>query len=224
MMKNLALFTTVFLVGTSAFAGIPASTIEGNYVEARTCDVYTAACFANSEVGLTGGEAILAWGVTKGEFNGTELAGLTVVAVVKADKTLGDTPNKELTTKTVLYLDDKASPSQKEALIGLAKEMAKDLINEIVLVESVPITLSVGTCTKDDCGTLTAGDTVAIETRCLHSDDKRCGNDTPYYQPLTAVTMAMPHFTLFEKYSGKDLGVTWDDSGRRGAFVGTFAR
>jgi hypothetical protein len=212
------------LMATSAFAGVTAPTIQGNYIEARTCDVYTAACFANSEVGLTGGEAILAWGVTKGDFKGTDLAGLTVVAVVKSNKTFGDVPNSEMTTETVLYLDDKASVVQKEALIGLAKEMGKNLVKNVILVESTPITFDAGSCTKDECGTLTAGDTVAIETRCLHGDDKKCGNDTPFYNPLTKVDMAMPHFTIYEKYMGKDLGVTWKDAGRRGAYVGTFSR
>jgi len=225
MKYYLAPMLAVLLMGTSAFAGLTTvPTIEGNYIEARTCDVYTAACFANSEVGLTGGEAILAWGITKGEFKGTDLAGLTVVAVVKANKTLGDIPNDQLKTKTVLYLDEKASISQKEALIGFAKAMGENLVSEIVRVESVPITLTAGTCTKDECGTLVCGDTVALETRCLHSEDKKCGNDVPFYQPLTQVSMAMPHFTIYEQYTGKDLGVTWKDAGRRGAFVGTFSR
>ncbi|HET9320816.1 MAG TPA: hypothetical protein VFO27_13610, partial [Bryobacteraceae bacterium] len=47
-------------------AGIPSNSIYGNYVEARTADVYTGPCFANSEVGLEGQLAVLGWKVTKG--------------------------------------------------------------------------------------------------------------------------------------------------------------
>src|SRR5712692_9999372 len=39
----------------------PAATISGNYVEFRNADVYTGPCFAYSEVGLTGENAVLAW-------------------------------------------------------------------------------------------------------------------------------------------------------------------
>ncbi|MBI5757839.1 MAG: hypothetical protein HZA46_04910, partial [Planctomycetales bacterium] len=40
-----------------------AAQITGEYIEARTCDVYTGPCFANGEVGTTGNEAVLAWKV-----------------------------------------------------------------------------------------------------------------------------------------------------------------
>ena len=38
-------------------------TIVGDYIEARTSDVYVGPCFANSEMNLTGQEAVLAWRV-----------------------------------------------------------------------------------------------------------------------------------------------------------------
>ena len=42
----------------------PSNNIYGDYVEARTADVYTGPCFANSEVGLTGELAVFGWRVT----------------------------------------------------------------------------------------------------------------------------------------------------------------
>ena len=38
-----------------------AGNIRGDYLETRSADVYTGSCVANSEVNLTGTEAILAW-------------------------------------------------------------------------------------------------------------------------------------------------------------------
>ena len=35
-------------------AANPAPAVHGRYVEARTCDVFTGACFANADTGLTG--------------------------------------------------------------------------------------------------------------------------------------------------------------------------
>ena len=71
-------------------AAAQAAQIQGDYVETRSADVWTGPCFANAETGLTGREAILAWRVEKGAWNGVPLDGLSVVGVVKASATLGD--------------------------------------------------------------------------------------------------------------------------------------
>ncbi len=57
-MKRSGFFLTIgaammFLSG-SAGANKPKTDIQGNYVEVRSCDVYTGSCFANAEMGLTG--------------------------------------------------------------------------------------------------------------------------------------------------------------------------
>ena len=201
-----------------------APTIEGQYIETRSCDVFTAACFANSEVGLLGEEAIMAWGVTGGGFNGVELAGLKIVAIVKASATLGDTEANPLPAKSILLVDKNANPAQRDALIAFAKEMGGDLLADVVKVERETITMHICACSGGECGALTAGDQVAIKARCLHGADNTCGNDGYYYGPLTPTVSAMPHFTAHDKFTGKGLGVTWDDGGRRGTFLGSFAR
>src|SRR5450755_5078566 len=67
-----------------------AQEIRGDYLETRSADVYTGQCFANGEVNLVGDEAILAWHVQNGSWNGVSLDGLTVAAAVRAHGTLGD--------------------------------------------------------------------------------------------------------------------------------------
>ena len=47
-------------------AGLPSHTISGNYLEARTADVYTGPCFANAETGLVGQLAVMGWKVSQG--------------------------------------------------------------------------------------------------------------------------------------------------------------
>ena len=76
----------IALMAVSAVPGSAA--IKGDYIEARSADVYTGPCFANGEVGLVGNEAILAWRINEGDWRGTSLNGLGVVAVVKAHATL----------------------------------------------------------------------------------------------------------------------------------------
>ena len=73
----------------AVLAVVPArAAIHGDYVEVRSADVYTGPCFANSEVDLEGKQAILAWKVRNGSWNGVSLDGLGLVAVVEANATL----------------------------------------------------------------------------------------------------------------------------------------
>ena len=58
----------------------PPAQIRGEYVEARTADVFTGPCFSNSEVFLTGHQALMAWKVSQGSWDGVDLSGLTVAA------------------------------------------------------------------------------------------------------------------------------------------------
>src|SRR5260221_8829164 len=91
-------------------SGANALEITGQYVEARTCDVYTGACFANADTSLTGRNGVLAWRVDRGEIDGTRIDGLGIVAVLSAHETLGLKQNREV--KSVVIVDEKATPTQ----------------------------------------------------------------------------------------------------------------
>src|SRR6187200_795759 len=78
------------LAVSTSFSGNTVPTISGDYLEVRSCDVYTGSCFANSEMNLAGKEATLFWSVREGTWKGTKLNGLGVMAVIQADGTLGD--------------------------------------------------------------------------------------------------------------------------------------
>ena len=63
--------TALPLVLTLAMAAnLQAANISGEYLEARTCNVYTGPCFANAEMGLAGKEALMAWKIDKGQWKG----------------------------------------------------------------------------------------------------------------------------------------------------------
>src|SRR5512141_2299087 len=98
-----------------------AQEIRGDYLETRSADVYTGQCFANGEVNLVGNEAILAWHVRSGSWDGVQLQGLTVAAAVRANGTLGDPYENPLPAKAVLLVDDLASAQQRTALVSFAK-------------------------------------------------------------------------------------------------------
>ena len=71
---------------------------------------------------------------------------------------------------------------------------------------------------------LKAGNLAGIETRSIRPKDHLCGNEETFYQPLAAMTHAMPAVAELDQYNGPGLGVSWTVSGKRSAFVGSFAR
>lgn len=203
-------------------AGAPlmAAGVTGHYIEARTCDVWTGPCFANAEVNFGGKHAVLGWKIDKGSFNNVSLDGLGIVAVVAASDTLG--VKQTGPARAVLIVDSRASSAQREALIGLARQQAGDLVRNVVKVDSAPVTLEICPCTGNSCAILEAG-AARIETRCLETKhDKVCGNESAFYPPLVKAARARPAIAVDHRYSGKGMDQTWNDAGRRGAYIGSF--
>ena len=215
----------VLILAGPALARTPAdtnaTTISGDYAEFRTADVYTGPCFANGEVGLTGDEAVLAWRVQAGSWEGVKLDGLSVIAVVRASATLGNPYSNPLPARAVMVVDARAASEQRAALVRFAQAQAGPLLSTIVAVESSPIAFQFGA--QHGTVSVTANN-VKISTRPVMASDEICHNEDVFYPPLAAhLTHAMPAVTLQGSYQGDHLGKTWNDAGRRGAFVGHFA-
>ncbi len=213
------LVSASFLMG----AGLPSTQIRGAYVEARTADVFTGPCFANSEVELVGDLAVFGWKVSTGTFDGVKLDGLGVVAAIKASATLGDYHHSSYPVKSVLIIDEKANPEQRIALQNFAKRMSKDLLHNIVRVEYAPVTLEFeNNDVHTSKATMKAGKLAAIETRPIINGDHLCSNELVWYQPLTDLEHAMPAYAIGHSFKGDALGTTWSSPDKRSAFVGTF--
>ena len=224
-MKMKLSIAVVMLAAATAFAGKQFTpTISGDYLEVRSCDVYTGPCFANAEMGLTGKEGMLVWSVREGSWNGVKLDGLNVIAIVRADGTLGDLRYQPRSGKAVLVVDTLATPKQREALVELARSLAGGLINEVAEVKTTPMEVAIGTCGNKGCASVKAGNLVQITTRCLGSKDHLCGNEETFYPPLTEVTGAYPVFTELASFDGRGLDLTWALVEKRNAFLGQFAR
>src|SRR6266511_5387673 len=85
---------TILALALIGLAAVPllaggGGTVNGAYVEARTAEVFTGGCIMNSEAETMGKQAVLAWKVDRGTFNGVTLDGLSVVAALSGDANLG---------------------------------------------------------------------------------------------------------------------------------------
>lgn len=223
-MKCLAIFTAGILTlsGSSLVFG---AGITGEYLEARTCDVYTGPCFANGEIGLAGKEAVMAWKVDEGSWGGQDLSGLGAALIIKANDTLGFGGGftvKPDNIVAVIVIDETANSEQAEALVQFVKENVPQLTRDVVRVEKAPISL-----TNDHLsgkGVFTAGKLAKIETRKLAKGDCICSNEMVFYPPLAKVDNAHPAYTLNMSFDGKGLNSTWTTVNKRSAFLGTFER
>lgn len=223
MKTGKGMFLTVLLVLSGSALVLAAndasSGISGNYVETRSAEVFAGPCVSNSEVNLVGDQAILAWYISQGSWEGVPLAGLGVAAAIKASGTIGDPDSNPYPVKAVLIVDERATAEQRKALESMARTKAGRLLEEIVAVEAAPIRYE-----ERAHGSVffIAGDKVRIETRTMKEGDHLCGSEDICYLPLTKLAHSMPVFTLVEQFTGKGLGVTWSISGKSSSFVGNF--
>src|SRR6476646_110277 len=123
-MKRICLLALVALMISLAPAQ---AAVKGQYIEARTCDVWTGPCFANADFNLAGKNAVMAWRVEKGSVDSISLDGLGIVAVLSASDTLG--LEQTGPAKAVLIVDQKATSAQRQALIRLAQQQGGKLLN-----------------------------------------------------------------------------------------------
>jgi hypothetical protein len=223
-MRNTALALAAILLtgGMTLRASGPAAgtAITGDYVEARTAEIFAGGCVLGMEGEPAGREAILAWRVGQGQVNGVNLDGLAVVAVVAADTSLGmreiggAAPHE---IKAALRVDDRATPEQRQALVTLARTLAPSVVREIVDVKAVPIAFA-----KDAHHVaVRAGEAVLDVSPHLHHDPN-CGA-LQWFDPLATTSHAELGMTNTQAWSGSSLGTQWDQTDRKSSFVGTFA-
>ncbi len=217
---GIAILVLVGLCGSAR-----AQQILGDYVETRSADVYTGPCFANAEAGLMGDQAILAWRIRRGDWDGVRLDGLSVVGIVKARATLGDPQGNPYPAKAIVIVDERATDAQRQALLRFAQAMAGKLLENVVRVVAAPIRFDIRDAGEHATRAIVrAGELARIETRPLSEHDHICGNEEVFYPPLAPVHHAMPAVATLNEFRGDGLGVTWTISGKRSAFVGHFAR
>ena len=214
-------------VVVAALVGLAASplmaggkgTVSGIYVEARTAEVFTGGCIMNSEAETMGKEAVLAWKVDRGSFNGVTLDGLSVVAALSGDRNLGMTEmgGSKPTVTSAVYVDQRANPAQRIALVAMANELSNGLVGTIVEVAAAPIQFA-------DHGSeiaVTAGQ-ASLEVNKHLTHDPTCGAQL-WFHPLASVDNATVGVADTHAFTGAALGTKWSDPNKRSAFFGTFS-
>lgn len=206
----------ILLTGLLALSVLSAGaqTLRGDYVEARTCSVYAGGCHYSGEYVTAGREALLFWHIREGQWNGVELSGLSVIAAVVADNNLAETSTQR---KSVLYMDARATQSQRKALTSLFRERYANLLGDIRAVKAVTIRY-----TREDKQMTIDAPGVAT----LHISRYPCKHCVQphqvWYQPLVPIVDAEVASAKRTAYLDRQLGIVWQRGEENSIFVGEF--
>lgn len=217
-MKSLALPAALLALGVSGLAAAPA-TVSGTYVEARTSEIFAGACIINGEAATTGREAILAWKIDRGQFNGVQLDGLAIVAAVAGDNNLSvrEIGGETAVTRSAIYPDVRATAAQRQALIAMAKKLSKGVISEVIEVTPSPIEF-----VDDGKNIRVVTKTARMNVQKEMAHDATCGNKQ-WFTPFAAVHHADMGTTIENAFTGTSLGTKWSDPNKRSSYFGAFS-
>jgi hypothetical protein len=218
---KLVLTVAAVLVSAAALSADDKARITGEYVEARTAEVFAGGCIMNSEAETMGRQALMAWRITSGSFDGVNLGGLTVAAAVAGDRNLGmrEMGGEEPTAvKAIITVDPRATAAQRDALVKLVRELSNGLITHVVRVDVAPVRFAtsqhyVEVSVPDNSMLLT------VNKEMKH--DPSCGA-MQWFKPFTTLADAAMGVAEEHSFDGNGLDTKWSAPNKRSAFFGTF--
>jgi hypothetical protein len=194
--------------------------ITGDYVEARTAEVFAGGCIMNSEAETMGRQAVMAWRIASGSFDGVALGGLTVAAAVAGDRNLGmrEMGGEEPTAvKAIITVDPRATQAQRDALVKFVRALSGGLITHVIRVDVAPVRFA----TSQNFVEVSVPDSMTLTVNKEMKHDPSCGA-MQWFKPFTRLANAAMGVAEAHEYSGKGLGTTWSAPNKRSAFFGTF--
>ena len=195
-----------------ATAGQP----QGKLVELHSCEVYAGGCIYSSE-GTQGGRYMLqAWDISKGSWNGVDLAGLQTVVLQTSSENLAETDSRP--EHSIVYLPKSADAAHREALLGWLKSSDARLASSDIQTRIVPVSV----VTSGDQATVSAGKFASFRTLAL-ADCKcmMCG-ESLWYEPSTPTSQFTVAANAGSAVNEPLLKLQWTDHGKRSVFVADF--
>lgn len=189
--------------------------LRGDYVEVRTASVFAGACHYNGEVVTTGRDAMMAWNVTSGKFQGVDLAGMRAVAIVTSEANLSEATAAR---SSEIILDSTASTAQSQAMLAALKQKYAGTLGNVVTVRYAPVSF-------DHTGRsyAVAADDASINVEAMPNDLCCKMPNLVWYSPLVGLENRKVGYTVKASYSGKAIATPWSRSGENSAFYGSFS-
>jgi hypothetical protein len=189
--------------------------LRGDYVEVRTASVFAGACHYNGEVVTTGRDAMMAWNVTSGKWQGVDLTGVRVMAIVSADANLSE---DNAARQSEIIIDTNASRQQALAMVNALRAKYAASLGKVVEVRSAAISFE-----RNGRTYAVLTNEAAINVEAMPNDLCCKMPNLVWYAPLVGLENRKVGYTSKALYSGKVVGEPWSRSGENSAFYGTFA-
>lgn len=189
--------------------------LRGDYVEVRTASVFAGACHFNGEVVTTGRDALMAWNVTSGKWQGVDLTGVRVMAIVSADANLAE---GNAARRSEIVIDSQASRTQTLAMVNALKEKYASSLGSVVAVRSAPISFE-----RNGRTYAVVTNDAAINVEAMPNDLCCKMPNLVWYSPLVGLENRKVGYTSKALYSGRVVGEPWSRSGENSAFYGSFS-
>ena len=189
--------------------------MRGDYVEVRTASVFAGACHYNGEVVTAGRAAMMAWNVTNGQWQGTDLSGVRALAIVSADVNLAE-DNAARTSEIII--DSNASRAQSVAMLNALKGRYAAALGTIAEVRSAPIRFERSGRTYN-----VVTNEASINVEAMPNDLCCKMPNLVWYTPFVGLENRKVGYTSKALYNGKVVGEPWSRSGENSAFYGSFS-
>jgi len=213
---NKSIFTATLAAGVLGSAlSASASAPTGDYVEARTASVFAGACHYSGEYVSDGREAVLAWHFKTGAWHGVPLAGVSAVAIVRADNNLAEPTAHRA---TMLYVDAHATPAQQKALADALNARYAASLGTVTPAGTAAITFQ----HLANGYRVTAPQIAALSVDALPNRDCCKQPNLVWYKPLAPVTDRRVGYTQAASCTARTGGDAWTRGGENSAFYGTF--
>jgi hypothetical protein len=189
--------------------------VKGEYVEVRTASVFAGACHYNGEMTTTGRDALLAWNVKSGRWQGVDLEGVRAVAIVSASENLAVNNAQR---QSEIIIGENASDAQSRAMVDALKSRYIASLGRIISVRRGPMSFE----HKGRAYTVRARGFASIDIEPM-PDDLCCKMpQLVWYSPLVPLENRKVGYTTKALYEGGDASDPWQRSGENSAFYGSF--
>lgn len=217
-MRKTILTVAAMLVAVSALVFSSQAenvSLRGDYVEVRTASVFAGACHFNGEVVTTGRDALMAWKVTSGKWQGVDLTGVRVIAIVSADANLAE---GNAARRSEIVIDSQASRTQALAMVNALQEKYASSLGKVVAVRSAPVSFE-----REGSTYAVVTNDAAINVEAMPNDLCCKMPNLVWYTPLVGLENRKVGYTSKALYSGRVAGEPWSRSGENSAFYGSFS-
>ena len=198
---------------TGSAAASQNATVTGRYVEARSASVFAGACHFGAEATTQGREAVLAWQLSGGEIDGVSLAGVEIVAAVRAQANLAEAGAAR---SSVVYLEEELPEATRRAALTWLQREHAGVLGQVLEVKTGAVEV--------DCDgerySVNALDLVRLEGAAL--PDRACCSmpANVWYAPLVELEGRIVGESELFALSDPDLGPAFERRSENDAFLG----